>query len=154
MTTRARANESYRRKVSKCDYSPEPSASGTTFFLDPGPCTAAFAGPQLAVGFCWYRTDFVLLSIACSIKGLYVKSTTISLQYATLYQRSSMVKAQRSITHGSTGVASNRLAGLPSLTFFIITGLPSIHLSIMAWITLRGASVLIDPAEAWERETR
>jgi hypothetical protein len=49
-------------------------------------------------------------------------------------------------------LANKLLAGLPSLTFFIMTGFDLIHSRITSCTNVRGAFVLIDPATACERE--
>lgn len=49
-------------------------------------------------------------------------------------------------------LANKLLAGLPSLTFFIMTGFDLIHSRITSCTNVRGAFVLIEPATACERE--
>lgn len=50
-------------------------------------------------------------------------------------------------------LVSKCLVGEPSLTFSSLTGWDSIHLRIMSCTALTGASVLMDPGRACERET-
>lgn len=99
------------------------------FLAGGAPLTAALAGPQLACGFIWYLTTLTSSRSLLPASGWCARLTScrISLPRSTL-------------------------AGDPSLTLDILTGCVLIHSRMTSCTNVRGASVLIEPATACERE--